>query len=634
MDIYKPYLDLVFTRCDESLITDCYTDDRCISDHHIVRFSLQLPKPRPMQIVSTIRNFRKIDQNQFVSSLTEFLSSQPAPDSIDTLFEWYESGMEKLLDTYAPASIKTRPVKNRVPWYNDSIHVARRDRRRVERKWRKSRSDQDRELYLREKKYVCELIQTAKENYFKEKLASCSDKDVYRIINSLLNKNMQHLPFYDSAALLSSQFSNYFVDKIKNIRNKLDNSPVLPLDKFHDNLSEGVTMLEVLRPVSQDELLKVITRSPNKSSRLDPIPTWFLKEKIVHLLPTLTDIVNTSLSSGIFPKAAHHAIIRPLLKNPSLDKGDLKNYRPVSNLSFVGKLIEKAACSRLAEHMEANSLADPFQSAYRPQHSTESALIKVKNDVMFSLNSNKVVFVVLLDLSAAFDTIDHNILISRLSKRIGVKGAALNWFQSYIKGWSTQVDIAGELSDPILTQFGLPQGSVVGPVGFTIYILPVSEIARHHNVSYHVYADDIQLYIPFDPKVPGELDKATLSLQNCIFDIRTWMTFNKLKLNDSKTEFFVAASPYNFKNMPDLTLKIGDVSIKPSETIRNLGAFFDVHMNMSAHINSVSRNVTFHLRNIARIRKFVDQSTCHHAVRSFLGLIIAMVFFHLFQSLM
>ena len=109
-----------------------------------MRFSLQLPKPRPMQIVSTIRNFRKIDQNQFVSSLTEFVSSQHTPDSIDTLFEWYECGMEKLFDT----NIKTRPVKNRVSWYNDSIHVARRERRRVERKWRKSRSDQDRELYL------------------------------------------------------------------------------------------------------------------------------------------------------------------------------------------------------------------------------------------------------------------------------------------------------------------------------------------------------------------------------------------------------------------------------------------------------------------------------------------------------
>ena len=131
---------------------------------------------------------------------------------------------------------------------------------------------------------------------------------------------------------------------------------------------------------------------------------------------------------------------------------------------------------------------------YRSKHGTESALIKVKNDIMFSLNSNKVVFVVLLDLSAAFDVIDHRIFIVRLSERIGVRGTALNWFRSYLEDWSTQVDIDGELSDPAISRFGLPQGSVVGPIGFTAYILPVGDIARYHNVSYHVYADDIQLY--------------------------------------------------------------------------------------------------------------------------------------------
>ena len=165
------------------------------------------------------------------------------------------------------------------------------------------------------------LLKLPKKEYFKDKLASCSNKDVYHIINSLLNKKMHHLPFYDSAALLSSQFSKYFVDKIKNIRDELDNYNVISMDKFNDdNSNEGITALEILRPVSQNELLKIITRSPNKSSRLDPIPTWLLRENIVHLLPTLTDIVNTSLSSGKFPKGAHHAIIKPLLKNPTLDK--------------------------------------------------------------------------------------------------------------------------------------------------------------------------------------------------------------------------------------------------------------------------------------------------------------------------
>ena len=612
-------LDLVFTRCDESdksLLKDCYIDETCMSDHHIVCFTLQLPKPIPMQTVSTLRNYRKIDKNQFVNSLTELLSSKPINVDVDPLFEWYESGMEELLDTYAPATIKTRPVKNRMPWFNDSIHTARRERRRAERKWRKSRSDQDRELYMKEKRYVCELTETAKESYFKDKLASCSSKDVYRTINSLLNKKSNHLPFYDSAARLSYQFSKYFVEKIDTIRDQLDNLPVMPLPDFNNTLNDDIPSLEVLRPVSQSDLLKIITRSPSKSSRLDPIPTWFLKENIDHLLPVLTNIVNISLSSGIFPKGAHRAVIKPLLKNASMDKNNIKNYRPVSNLTYVGKLIEKVACSRLMEHVEANNLADPFQSAYRPRHSTETALIKVKNDIMFSLNSNKVILVVLLDLSAAFDTIDHHILVSRLSTRIGIKGTALKWFQSYLDGWSTQVDIAGELSAPIISKFGLPQGSVVGPVGFTIYTLPVSDITQHHNVSYHVYADDIQLYVSFDPKIRGELDCALLSLQNCICDIKNWMSINKLKLNDSKTEFFIAASPHNFRKLPDITLTIGNISVKPTDTIKNLGAFFDVHMSMNSHINNVSRTVTFHLRNISRIRRYIDQSTCHHAVRS------------------
>jgi hypothetical protein len=472
---------------------------------------------------------------------------------------------------------------------------------------------------LEAKRNVNDLILSAKQAFFKDKLSSCTTKDVYRTINTLLNKNIQHLPYYDSAKELANQFSSYFVNKIVNIRNNLDSENVIMTDNFHgsSNVDADVTPLEVLRPTDEKELLKIINRSPSKTSRLDSIPTWFLKENISQLLPLLTNIVNASLSTGIFPKAAHSAIIRPLLKKPTLDKNILKNYRPVANITFVGKLIEKIACSRLTEHMDINNLANPYQSAYRALHSTESALIKVKNDIMFSLDANRAVLLVLLDLSAAFDTIDHNILITRLSERICVKGNALQWFRSYLADWSTQVEIAGELSDPTVMQFGLPQGSVVGPIGYSIYTLPVGDIAISHDIDHHVYADDTQLYVSFDPKVPGELDRAMTRLQNCILDIKKWMTINKLKLNDSKTEFFIAASPHNQKHIPlNVSLSVGNDIIKPSKTIRNLGAFFDSQMTMSSHIINVSKTVTFHLRNIGRIRKYIDKSTCHHAVRS------------------
>ena len=203
-----------------------------------------------------------------------------------------------------------------------------------------------------------------------------------------------------------------FLTKIVSIRRELDSQHVNANSLFHDSQYVNVPKLSSLRIATQDEVLKTISLSPNKSSRLDPLPTWLLKENISTLLPVITCIVNSSLSTGIFPSGAHSTIIKPLLKRASLDKNEFKkNYRPVSNITFIGKLVEKISCARLTEHMAKHTLADMNQSAYKAYHSTESALIKVKNDLMMSINNRQVVLLVLLDLSAAFDTIDHEILL-------------------------------------------------------------------------------------------------------------------------------------------------------------------------------------------------------------------------------
>ena len=220
-----------------------------------------------------------------------------------------------------------------------------------------------------------------------------------------------------------------------------------------------------------------------------------------------------------------------------------------------------------------------------------------------------------LALSAAFDTIDQQILISRLTSRIGVRGVALQWFTSYLADWSTKVEINGKSSLSSMSSVGLPQGSVFGPIGYTIYTLPVGDIARRHQVFYHTYADDIQLYITFDPKKTSSQDAALKTLSACVADIRAWMSLNKLKLNEDKTEFLVIGSVHNLRRLENVILNVGATSSIPSKSARNLGAYFDCNMSMSEQEIHLCKSDRFHLRSISKIRKCMTEDACHSAVR-------------------
>jgi len=244
--------------------------------------------------------------------------------------------------------------------------------------------------------------------------------------------------------------------------------------------------------------------------------------------------------SGILPDVHKTALVTPLLKKPTLDHNELKNFRPVSNLSFVSKLIEKVVLSQLSAHLKTNHLFNPLQSAYRPGHSTETALVKIVNDLLLALDQGKVSILTLLDLSAAFDTIDHGLLLSRLEHVFGVSDSALLWFSSYLSNRTQTVSINNSTSDPALLRYGVPQGSVLGPVLFVLYTAPLADIMTAHSVLHHSYADDTQLQKSADPK---GFDTLVNSMQECIRDVKSWMTFNKLKLNDEKTEVMVVSSP-------------------------------------------------------------------------------------------
>ena len=212
---------------------------------------------------------------------------------------------------------------------------------------------------------------------------------------------------------LAVRFNNYFIQEIANIHTDLiQNCQHLPLYAERP-APPGTQDLSDFQPVTLPKLQKIIRSTPNKNYDLDTVPTSLLKQILPSVIALIAEIINSSLKVGIFPESFKRALVRPLLKKPGLELLE-RNYRPVSNLRYVSKLVEHVVATQLVNHIERHGLMEAHQSAYHPFHSTETALLKVKSDIIGALEKQEVACLILLDLSAAFNTIDHDILLGRL----------------------------------------------------------------------------------------------------------------------------------------------------------------------------------------------------------------------------
>ena len=212
-----------------------------------------------------------------------------------------------------------------------------------------------------------------------------------------------------------------------------------------------------------------------------------------------------------------------------------------------------------------------MQSAYWANHSTESALVCVKADILASMNKQEVVCLVLLDLSAAFDRADHSILLHRLESVFGITSVTLDWIQSHLTGRSQRVVVGDTKSEPIPLTFGVPQVSVLSPILFTLYTCPLGEICRSHYVTYHLYVDYQQLYLSFHPSSMSSCVTCLEYLEACVAEIRQWMSMNMLKMNDDKTEFIVLGTSKQLAKVGKISIVIGNTRVLSVDRVHNLG---------------------------------------------------------------
>ena len=298
-----------------------------------------------------------------------------------------------------------------------------------------------------------------------------------------------------------------------------------------------------------------------------------------------------------------------------LDHNDLNNYRPVSNLCFIAKILEKLVLSQVSSYLNSHNLYNTCQSAYRPGHSTETALLKVVNDLFLSLNKGNISVLALLDFSSAFDTIDHTILVHRLHTDFGFTDTVLQWFSSYLTDRTHYVSLCNHCSDFAPVHSGVPLVSVLGPMLSTMYIKPLSAIIDSHSIIHHSFADDLQLQMSAPPYRISEL---LHSMQSCISDVKAWATANMLRLNDSKTELMLVTSKRSkhLHNLPT-SITIGNAQIPFKQSVKNLGFTLDCHLTMNAHVSNIARACYFELRRLASILRFLTSTTTATLVSAF-----------------
>jgi hypothetical protein len=420
---------------------------------------------------------------------------------------------------------------------------------------------------------------------------------------------------YSIKTKLPSYQVKYFDDKIKDIKESL---PRIPTKQCEEQTVTPACSLTNFVSATEEEVEKLVSASPPKSCTLDPVPTWLMKACKDLLVPMVTKIINASLMSSIVPETMKLGIITPLIKKPDLDPEILKNYRPVSNLSFVSKILEKIVARRIKDYMTANNLHDCLQSAYKAYHSTETALLKVQNDILCSLDKQGVTVLVLLDLSAAFDTIDHSTLLSRIQTSLGITGPALEWIRSYLTSRKQAVRINGTTSDAQSLDCGVPQGSVLGPLLFLAYILPLGVLIKSYGLHMHGYADDTQIYVTLPkPSDQHGVQNCIVNLENCLSDVHAWMSQNKLKLNAAKTEIILLGPKKDLSTINITTISVAGTPVSVSlHPIRNLGAILDPQLNMASHVNNTVKTANYHLRNVGRVRQLLTIETAKQVIQS------------------
>ena len=592
-------IDLMLTASPENVKVQGVVDTPGISDHCMTFMAYSLKKPKFKPKMVTRRDFRKFDKNAYMRDM------ELAPwgnieavddDDIDNKVTIFENIHRDIINKHAPFRTfrVTRPA---APWLTDEVKELMDDRDKYKNKFNIDKKPETELLFKDLRNKVTHAIRQSKIKCFNDRI-NTKIKDSkhfhqalknFSIVESKINSN-------DNCVINATALNEAF---LKNNNGKV--SETLVTDECNEIFKKSKNPAFSFSEVTVGQVIKMVRTVKSNACGVDGISAFFLKLGIEHSVYAFTDIINASLKFNKFPERWKQSLVKPLpkLSNPTV----ASDYRPISLLPAFSKIIEKLVAKQMVDYLKQTGYLDNLQSAYKKSHSTITALLSVSDDIYEALENSELTFLVLLDYSKAFDCANHRLILAKL-KAAGFQNDSLSWVTSYLSGRSQKVVTGSQESSWENVINGVPQGSVLGPLLFTILVSDISDAIERGR--YHLYADDTQLY--YTCKVE-DANSTIAKINSDLENVTNYSKRNCLKLNAGKSKFIVIGSRPNLKKLKSVVLdeiKLGPDTIEREYAVKNLGVMFDETFSWSKHVNLITAKAYGKLRQAFRFKNFLS----------------------------
>ena len=559
----------------------------------------------------TTRQMKNFSNESFLNDLAQVdwkgIASQS--DDIDLVVDQWTSVFSLVLEKHAPL-INRRVRDKYCPWVTKDLRQMFIVRDRLKKQAIRSKSSMLREAYKQLRNRINRQNIELKKNYFTDKIASQKGdiKGAWKTINLVLNgksktTNITSLDIEGKqvcnnkniAESLNHFYCNIGINLSKNI--PITENPLLQ-NKYPINNQKACFNFRAIHTGHIENALGKLKTSAGFGA--DGIARQFVKIAFPIIAESLCDIFNLSLATSRFPNSWKIARVSPIFKGGT--ENDRTNYRPISVLPFLSRLFEKLVYNQLYDHLDTNNLIYAKQSGFRSLHSTVSCLLNFTNDSYINMDKGKLTGLIFIDLKKAFDTVDHEILLSKLQK-YGINELEYDWFKSYLANRRQFCRVNGTSSNVEEINCGVPQGSCLGPLLFLIYINDLPYCLKTSDVT--IYADDTT--ISYFSKSIGELNAM---LNNDLHYLEEWLHGNKLTLNVLKTEAMIVGSRPNLKRITCNTSEtpcfvIGDTNIDIVQSAKYLRIMVDQHLVWDEHITLLQTKISRSLSFLKYAKKFL-----------------------------